>query len=230
MKIFFKGIVKSLVVAAFVAGVGASAAVVEGTDYQVLPKVIPNAEGTVIKVFSYDCPFCYKYDKAVTKPVMQKVPEMKFVPYHLATKGKFGVYGSELLATMIVLDEVAGVDLLSDDSKFKKAKMAFYNAYHDKKERWGNDASVQANVDAYLKVGLDAVGMSMDDYNKAKADPKVAELTSKWGLDQQGDAYMVAKIQGVPAFVVNGKYLILTKSIKGIDDMANKIKELNALK
>lgn len=230
MKIFFKGIVKSLVVAAFVAGVGASAAVVEGTDYQVLPKVIPNAEGTVIKVFSYDCPFCYKYDKAVTKPVMQKVPEMKFVPYHLATKGKFGVYGSELLATMIVLDETAGVDLLSDDSKFKKAKMAFYNAYHDKKERWGNDASVQANVDAYLKVGLDAVGMSMDDYNKAKADPKVAELTSKWGLDQQGDAYMVAKIQGVPAFVVNGKYLILTKSIKGIDDMANKIKELNALK
>lgn len=230
MKIFFKGIVKSLVVAAFVAGVGASAAVVEGTDYQVLPKVIPNAEGTVIKVFSYDCPFCYKYDKAVTKPVMQKVPEMKFVPYHLATKGKFGVYGSELLATMIVLDEAAGVDLLSDDSKFKKAKMAFYNAYHDKKERWGNDASVQANVDAYLKVGLDAVGMSMDDYNKAKADPKVAELTSKWGLDQQGDAYMVAKIQGVPAFVVNGKYLILTKSIKGIDDMANKIKELNALK
>ncbi len=230
MKTFFKGIVKSLVVAAFVAGVGASATVVEGTDYQVLPKVIPNAEGTVIKVFSYDCPFCYKYDKAVTKPVMQKVPEMKFVPYHLATKGKFGVYGSELLATMIVLDETAGVDLLSDDSKFKKAKMAFYNAYHDKKERWGNDASVQANVDAYLKVGLDAVGMSMDDYNKAKADPKVAELTSKWGLDQQGDAYMVAKIQGVPAFVVNGKYLILTKSIKGIDDMANKIKELNALK
>ncbi len=32
----------------------------------VLEKPIPNADKTLIKVFSYACPFCYKYDKAVT--------------------------------------------------------------------------------------------------------------------------------------------------------------------
>ena len=33
------------------------AAPVEGTDYVVLEKPIPNATGTFIKVYSYDCPF-----------------------------------------------------------------------------------------------------------------------------------------------------------------------------
>lgn len=229
MRNFIKSVAKSVAVITLVFGVNASAAVVEGKDYQVLEKPIANAQGTVIKVFSYDCPFCYKYDKSVVVPVMKKVPNMKFMPYHLSTKGVFGIYGSELLATMIVLDENAGVDLLSDNSKFKKAKFALYDAYHNKKERWGADASVKANLDAFLKVGLDAVGMSMDEYNKAKEDPKVKELVNRWGVDNTGDAYMVAKIQGVPAFVVNGKYLIITKSIRGIDSMAETINELSKL-
>ena len=91
----FKSVAKSIAVLALVVGVGANA-LEEGKDYVLLERVIPNAEGTVIKAFSYDCPFCYKYDKAVTKPVMEKVSDMKFVPYHLATKGVFGKYGSEV--------------------------------------------------------------------------------------------------------------------------------------
>lgn len=229
MRNFIKSVAKSVAVITLVFGVNASAAVVEGKDYQVLEKPIANAQGTVIKVFSYACPFCYKYDKSVVVPVMKKVPNMKFMPYHLSTKGVFGIYGSELLATMIVIDENAGVDLLSDNSKFKKAKFALYDAYHNKKERWGADANVKANVDAFLKVGLDAVGMSMDEYNKAKEDPKVKELVNRWGVDNTGDAYMIAKIQGVPAFIVNGKYLIITKSIRGIDSMAETINELSKL-
>ncbi len=41
-------------------------------DYMVLENSIPNADKTLIKVFSYACPFCYKYDKAVTGPVSEK--------------------------------------------------------------------------------------------------------------------------------------------------------------
>ena len=36
----------------------------------------------------------------------------------------------------------------------------------------------------------------------------------------------MAKIQGVPAFVVNGKYLIYTAKITSIDAMAQLIEEL----
>ena len=206
----------SAAVSALVVATAAQAAT-EGTDYVVLEKPIPNAQGTLIKVFSYDCPFCYKYDKAVTPAVVPKLPKtITFKPFHLKTKGKYGVQGSELFATLIAKDTAAGVALTADNSSFKKAKMAYYAAYHDKKERW------DAGPEAYLKTGLDAVGMSAADFAAAKAKPEVQKLLTEWEA-----SYEVAKIQGVPAFVVNGKYLILTKSIASIDGMVETIVELS---
>ena len=68
---------------------------VEGTDYVVLEKPIPNASGTFIKVYSYDCPFCYKYDKSVVPAVKAKLDkEMKFLDSRLHTKGKCGKEGA----------------------------------------------------------------------------------------------------------------------------------------
>jgi protein-disulfide isomerase len=188
----------------------------EGTDYVKLEKEIPNAKNTLIKVFSYDCPFCYKYDKQVTPKVVPLLPKgVEFRPFHLKTKGKYGVQGSELFAVLLLKDQQSGVDLLSDKSHFKIAKMAYYKAYHDKKERW------DSGPEAYLKTGLDAVGMSKADFEKAKTNPKVKALLKEWEA-----SYAVAKVQGVPGFVVNGKYLIYTKNISSVDSMSALIKEL----
>lgn len=49
--------------------------------------------------------------------------------------------------------------------------------------------------------------MSRADFEAALKDPAVQETLEKWKA-----AYDVAKIQGVPAYVVNGKYLIYTKT------------------
>ena len=96
-------------------------------------------------------------------------------------------------------------------------KFAYYTAYHDKKERWsdGKDPA------SFIKTGLDAAGMSQADFESALKEPVVQETLEKWKA-----AYDVAKIQGVPAYVVNGKYLIYTKSIKSIDSMAELVREL----
>ncbi len=193
-----------------------ASAFTEGTDYMVLEKPIPNAEKTLIKVFSYDCPFCYKYDKSVTGPVVEKVKGIvTFEPYHLETKGKYGKLASELFAILIFKDQAAGVPLIDEKSLFKKAKFAYYNAYHDKKERWDGGA------DDFLKTGLDAVGMTKAQFDEAVKDPKVQAIYEQWKA-----SYDVAKIQGVPAYVVNGKYLIYTKNIKSIDSLADLVKEL----
>ena len=61
----------------------------KGTQYVVLDKPLPNAEGTLIKVFSYDCPFCYKYDVGVDPRVLPRIG-LKFKPMHLETKGTYG--------------------------------------------------------------------------------------------------------------------------------------------
>ncbi len=193
-----------------------ASAFTEGTDYMVLEKPIPNAEKTLIKVFSYDCPFCYKYDKSVTGPVVEKVKGIvTFEPYHLETKGKYGKLASELFAILILKDQAAGVPLIDEKSLFKKAKFAYYNAYHDQKERWDSGA------DDFLKTGLDAVGMTKAQFDEAVKDPKVQAIYEQWKA-----SYDVAKIQGVPAYVVNGKYLIYTKNIKSIDSLADLVKEL----
>jgi predicted DsbA family dithiol-disulfide isomerase len=210
----FKTVAKTAALVAFFASTGFAFS--EGTDYVKLEKPIPNAQNTLIKVFSYDCPFCYKYDKQVTPKLVPKLSKgVEFRPFHLKTKGKYGVQGSELFAVLLLKDKQSNVDLMSDKSLFKKAKMTYYNAYHDKKERW------DAGPDAYLKTGLDAVGMSKAEFDKEKNSPKVKALLKEWDA-----SYEVAKVQGVPGFVVNGKYLIYTKNIKSVDSMLQLINEL----
>jgi len=215
----YKSIIqKILVLISFIVFSVSAHAFSEGTDYVKLETPIPNAQGTLIKVFSYDCPFCYRYEKSVVSPVLEKLNgSLVYKPYHLSTKATYGKEGSLLFATLMVKDQDNGKTVTDKDSMFSKAKMAYYQAYHDKKERWDSGA------DAFLQTGLDAAGMSKADYEAAQKDPRVQELLDTWEV-----SYEVAKIQGVPAFVVNGKYLIYTKNIKSVDSMVELIKELSA--
>ena len=188
-KLGISSLFKSILLTAALAVSFTASAFTEGTDYMVLEKPIPNADKTLIKVFSYACPFCYKYDKAVTGPVSEKVKDIvAFTPFHLETKGEYGKQASEVFAVLINKDKAAGISLF--------------------------DAN-------FIKTGLDAAGMSQADFEAALKEPAVQETLEKWKA-----SYDVAKIQGVPAYVVNGKYLIYTKSIKSIDAMADLIREL----
>ncbi|MDR2709942.1 MAG: thiol:disulfide interchange protein DsbA/DsbL [Burkholderiales bacterium] len=216
--IFLKTVVKSFLCAAFFAVASSASAATEGTDYVTLEKSIPNADKTLIKVFSYDCPFCYRYDKKVTGAVVQKLEGVvKFEPFPLETKAKYAQQAARIFAVLILKDNAAGTSLIDDKSLFKKAKMAYYEAYHDKKERW------DGGENDFLKTGLDAAGMSRADYDAAVKDPRVEELFQRWKA-----GYDVAKIQGIPAYVVNGKYLIYTKNIRSEDGLVALIKELAA--
>ena len=216
MKTLLSKTAKILSAAALLGALSANA-FTEGEDYVKLEKPLPVETGTLVKIFSYACPFCYKYDKSVTPAVVKKVAGLKYEPFHLKTKGDYGEQASNLFAVLIVKDRAAGTDLFSENSLFKKAKFAYYKAYHDKKERWGDGK----DPEAFLKTGLDAAGISKADFEAALNDPQVTGLLANWDA-----SYDVAKIQGVPAFVVNGKYLIYTAKITSIDAMAQLIEEL----
>ena len=41
--------------------------------------------------------------------------------------------------------------------------------------------------------------------------------------------YEAAKRQGIPAYVVNGKYLLLTANLRSVEQMAELIEELSKL-
>ena len=145
-------------------------AATEGSDYVKLDKPYVNGEGKLTKIFSYDCPFCFKYDAGVDPKVLPRIEKetgLTFNPVHLETKGKYGRVGSEFLAMCMLKDKAAGVSIESKDSLFKKAKDAIYVAYHKKGERWTSGEA------AFLKTLTDATGISLDEFNKAKNDEAV---------------------------------------------------------
>ena len=190
----------------------------EGEDYVILQSPLPHCEGTLVKVFSYDCPYCFKFDLGVDPRVLPRIETeagLKFKPMHLETKGKFGRCASVFLAMCMIRDEKAGVSIESDASLFRKAKDAVYHAYHKMNERW------DAGEAAFLKTMTDATGLSAKDYEKARKDAAVSALADSWKA-----AYAVAKVQGIPAYVVNGKYLLQTRAIRNFNGMVELVKEL----
>ena len=79
-----------------VAGAISASAFSEGEDYVKLEKPLSVGQNTLVKVFSYACPFCYKYDKSVTPKVVEKIPGLKYEPFHLKTKGDYGEVASKV--------------------------------------------------------------------------------------------------------------------------------------
>ncbi len=193
-----------------------------GQDYQVLEKPLPGGEGKIVKIWSYDCPFCFKYDAGVDPKVMpgaEQATGLHFEMMHLETKGKFGRAASEFLAYCQLEDQKAGVTSVEDaKSLYKKAKDAWYQAYHKKGERWA------AGEEAFLKTALDATGITADAFAAARKSAEVQQLADSWK-----PSYDVAKIQGVPAYVVNGKYLVMTKSIRSVKGFTELLTELSKL-
>ena len=208
-------LIKMLILSAFFA-LNLSA-LTEGIEYQTLAKPLNVPKNSVVKVFSYDCPHCYQFDRSITKKLMAKLDGVKFMPYHLSTKGKLGETTSKIFAALISIDEANGTDLLSDESKFKQAKFAIYKARHDEKDDFNDGKDKQRFID----LALNAAHVSKDEYEKALSSDRAKELLNEWFA-----SYDVASISGVPAFVVSGKYLINLSAASSIDEMAKTIKEL----
>lgn len=178
-------------------------------------------EGLLIKLFSYDCPFCYKYDVAVDPELWERIREtgLRFAPWHIEARGKYGRAASEFLAWCELLDGASGRSVTDADSLYKKAKDAWYKAYNRQARRWF------AGEEAFLKTGEDATGLSHADFETARKTPEVAALADLWRT-----GYDTARIQGIPAYVVHGRFLIMTKSIKSPQGLADLVIELASRK
>ncbi|MBV7317601.1 thiol:disulfide interchange protein DsbA/DsbL [Shewanella sp. NIFS-20-20] len=195
------------VAASLIFAFSASAAT-EGVEYQVLPVSAQfNAPNEVTKIYSINCPFCYKYDKA-------GIPNDNIVPagskldqYHITTKPPFGVEKATGLAI---------AKIIKGDASFKTLKDAYYQQYHVKKSKF-------TDADTTVQFALDRLDMSRAQFDDYAKDPSVVALIAKW---EQG--VEVAKIQGIPAITVNGKYLINTKEIRSMDMLKSLIAELSA--
>lgn len=189
----------------------------EGRDFVVLKEPLPNAQNSVIEIFSYACPFCYRYSKILPKVIESLPKNVEFKPYHLEKMGDYGKVASQVFAVLLDKDKKSNITTKDSKSAFLKAQNAYFSEYNIKKERWGQGKNLQA----FLHTGLDAAGVKIEEFYAALQEKGVQEILRSWEA-----GYEVAIIQGVPAFVVNGKYLIYTKSIASLKDLEYKIDEL----
>lgn len=78
---------------------------------------------------------------------------------------------------------------------------------------------------AFIEEMSKASGISAAEFAKERQSKPVQQLRQFW----RDTSYDIARMQGIPAFVVNGKYLILNKSLRSAKDLNVLVKELNAL-
>lgn len=164
----------------------------------------PALDNTVQKIYSVYCPFCYKYEKAVTPSLIKNLPtSTKFQAICLENKGALGVEACQVLAA---------ADTISH-KKYKAAKMAMYAAVHDKKlKNVKGSSAVKGDLAA---IGLQAAGISMQDFNKALNS---SEAQEKLAYDRT-IALTIAKKKGIPAIVINGNKMIDTSTITSLPNL-----------
>lgn len=198
-----------VLIVAFFAGCGESGA--KKDDYFQIDS-IAGAQNSLIKVFSYECIFCYKYDETLDEILSQT--NLDYKPYSLGME-QHGAVASQLFAALITKDKSQNITLTSPDSTFKKAKSAYYRAFHNEKRIWKNN-------DEFLDFGLNAAGVDRSEFEHLLENSQTKELLNAWQ-----DAPKIAQVHGgVPTFVVNGKYVINLRQIKSLEDLIALINEL----
>lgn len=78
--------------------------------------------------------------------------------------------------------------------------------------------------DPYISYGLNAINISEEVFNSTLKESRTQELLQAWK-----EATQYANIQGVPSFIINGKYLILTQGLKSEEDFIYKVDYLLGL-
>ncbi|WOT06171.1 thioredoxin domain-containing protein [Shewanella youngdeokensis] len=169
----------------------------------------PALDNTVQKVYSVYCPFCYKYEKAVTPNLIKNLPAgTEFQAICLENKGELGVESCEVLAAAATINH----------KTYKKAKHAMYAAVHDQKlKNVKGSTAVKGDLAA---IGLKAAGMSQAEFKAALATPAAQD---KLAYDRT-IALTIAKIKGIPAIVVGGNKMIDTSTITSLANLDETIK------
>lgn len=168
----------------------------EGIHYTVINQGPATAKPEITEFFSFYCPHCYNFSKSEIPKIKASLPDgVVFKQNHVDfINGNMGVEMSRAFAVahQLKVDE--------------KMEAAIFSAIHDKKQHFTNRDDIKA---LFVANGVDG-----DAFDAAANSFMVSAQMSKMKRDTQN-----AKISGVPALVVNGKYRVETGAIKSYDEL-----------
>ncbi|SHI02158.1 thiol:disulfide interchange protein DsbA/DsbL [Ferrimonas marina] len=168
----------------------------EGTHYTTFNQAPANGTPTVTEFFSFYCGHCYNFEKTFVGPIKAGLADgVKFEQYHVDFIG--GPMGTEMTRAFAV------AQLLKVEETIKPA---MFSAIHDARRQFATERDVK-------QLFADN-GVAAADYDKAAASFMVNSQMKKWKQAQSASG-----IRGVPALMVNNKYVVDTGSVESLDEL-----------
>lgn len=188
------------------AGMAAQAQPVAGREYLVLDPPRPVAAGErieVIEFFSYACPFCYEAEPHITRWLMRREAEVDFRRVPSALPPAWAPFARAYYAL-----EATGL--------LERLHWPVFDNHHFDGKRLNNEKNL---IDWLSANGADAVV-----FKQAFDSPEVRAKVE--AARAMLDAY---NIQGVPTFVIDGRYATSSRLAGGIPEMMVVVEHLVGL-
>lgn len=199
--------------AALALAANAHAALVEGQDYTVLPKPIPQAQADKIEVlefFGYFCVHCYHLD-----PILLKHAQSFPADTYLRTEHV--VWQPEMLG-------LARVAAAVNQSGLKyQANSAVFQAVYEQKINLADTATFKQWAAQQKSFDGQKLIAAYDSFSNQAQAKKMEELTNTY------------QISGTPTVIVGGKYQVKftgdwNAGMKTIDELAAKVRSERGMK
>jgi thiol:disulfide interchange protein DsbA len=181
----------------------ATADFVEGVQYKRLASPQPtSAPGKieVVEVFSYACPHCFHLEPELEEWLKAKPDDVVFVRLPAVFRPEW-----EPLAKAYFTAEILGV--------LDKTHEALFEAIHEKNQRFGDEAAMQAFF-ASRGVSAEDFKKTFDSFAVAVKVNNAKLMTRRYG------------IEGVPTLIVNGKFST-SGTLAGANEKDLSVKEVN---
>ena len=173
----------------------------ENENYEVIRQTTtPKPE--VMEFFSYYCPHCYQFEPIIAELKSQLPADVSFKRTPVALLGK--EMGPELQRAYAVADLLKVED---------KVSPVIFNRIQVERNMPQNRADVRAM--------FEQAGVSGKDFDGAIDSFAVTGMVAQYDRNTGS-----MNIRGVPATVVNGKYLVKTEGIKSTEEYISLVKFL----
>lgn len=200
----------------------AAARWVEGTDYVVLdsaqPTTVPAGKVEVMEVFSYACPFCDKFQPVIHR-LEQSLPRnarMVFLPASFIPTEDWPMF-QQAYFTAQSLGIASRTHQAMYDAVWKTGRLAILDPATNR-----------------LKHPLPTIEDAARAYSQLTgvSPRKFLAVARSFGVAtemREADRQIVAmQVPGTPCIIVNGKYRLVTDSLKSPDDVISLVKFLVA--
>ncbi len=173
----------------------------EGKHYITIETAVISKKPKVTEYFSYLCPHCYNFEKKYI-PDLKKALNTRQIEFQQSHAELSNDQVSRAMSRAHAISYYLNIE--------KDIKIKLFEAVQKDRKQFTEEGA--------LKKFFVAQGISEKDFDAQAKGFMVNNM-----IEQMRQSAQEAKIRGVPAFVVNNKYLIQSNSVKTYDELTKLI-------